>query len=88
MGADYYEGEHFPQDGPTPIGALPPLGVGAGSSITRAVIDKNARIGRGVIIANREGVYESFDRMSQGVCIRDGIVCLAKGAVLEDGAVV
>ncbi|MEW5313200.1 MAG: hypothetical protein WDW38_004786 [Sanguina aurantia] len=88
LGADYYEGEHVPQNRPNPVGDLPPLGIGAGSSITRAVIDKNARIGRGVVVANREGVYESFDRIAQGVCIRDGIVCLAKGAVLEDGAVV
>ncbi|MEW5301231.1 MAG: hypothetical protein WDW36_004103 [Sanguina aurantia] len=88
LGADYYEGEHLPQDGPNTVGDLPPLGIGAGSSITRAVIDKNVRIGRGVVVANREGIYESFDRIAQGVCIRDGIVCLAKGAVLEDGAVV
>ncbi len=34
---------------------LPPMGIGCGSLVKGAIIDKNARIGANCVIANREG---------------------------------
>ena len=57
MGADSYEN-------PKQIAAnvranRPNIGIGAGSRIENAIIDKNARIGRNVRIINEAGVVES-----------------------------
>lgn len=52
MGADFYETElevaEMLKNGKTP------LGVGANSRISNCIIDKNARIGKNVIIANTD----------------------------------
>jgi glucose-1-phosphate adenylyltransferase len=61
----------------------PPLGVGVGSVIEGAIIDKNARIGRNVRIVNSSGVYHT-EETSFGM-IRDGIVVTAKNTSLPDG---
>src|SRR4029453_7224405 len=37
---------------------LPPIGIGDDTVVRRAIIDKNARIGRGVRIVNEAGVQE------------------------------
>ena len=80
MGADFYES---PQDHERrlPLG-LPAVGIGAGTVIHRAIVDKNARIGEKVIIAN-EGNVDHAD--GEGYCIRDGIVVVPKDAVIPDG---
>ncbi|MBI4970791.1 MAG: glucose-1-phosphate adenylyltransferase [Candidatus Omnitrophica bacterium] len=77
MGADYYEWK-------VPNG-FPPIGIGEGSKINRAIIDKNARIGKNVIIENSKRV-ENFDSLNY--CIRDGIVIIPKNGVIPDGAVI
>jgi glucose-1-phosphate adenylyltransferase len=61
----------------------PPLGVGAGTRIERAIIDKNCRIGRNVRIANHQGI----DATKETPCgmIRDGIFVMPKGTMLPDG---
>ena len=59
-----------------------PLGVGEGTCIEGAIIDKNCRIGRNVQIVNRQAV-ESTEEMPHGM-IRDGIVVMPKGAILPD----
>jgi ADP-glucose pyrophosphorylase len=52
MGADYYETEdeiaQMLKEGKIP------LGVGANSRISNCIIDKNARIGKNVVIANTD----------------------------------
>ena len=53
--------------------------------IDRAIIDKNARIGDGVVIRNVEGVEEAD---GEGYCIRDGIVVILKNAVIPVGTVI
>ncbi len=75
MGADYYEGP----------GSNEPvrLGIGDGSVIRKAIIDKNARIGRNVTITNDKGL-KNFD--GDNYYIRDGIVVITKNAVIRDGA--
>ena len=59
------------------------VGIGTGSLIDGAILDKNCRIGRHVQIFNREGVDESD---SHAPCyVRDGIPVLTKDATLPDG---
>ena len=60
----------------------PPVGVGEGSHIENAIVDKNARIGRGVRISNPSGVLEAD---GDGWAIRDGIVVIPKNAIIPDG---
>jgi glucose-1-phosphate adenylyltransferase len=83
LGADYYE----PLEEIDRAGArgLPPLGIGAESVVERAIVDKNARVGRGVRIVNEAGVKE-LD--AEGYYIRDGIVIIPKGGVVPDGKVI
>ncbi|MEI6360354.1 MAG: glucose-1-phosphate adenylyltransferase, partial [Synechococcus sp. ELA619] len=85
MGADYFEsGEEravLRERGGTPIG------VGQGSTVKRAIIDKNVRIGRNVTIVNKDHVEEA-DRPELGFYIRNGIVVVAKNATITDGTVI
>jgi glucose-1-phosphate adenylyltransferase len=62
--------------------ALPDLGVGDGSVIERAILDRDCRIGRGVRIVNRRSVQNED---GDNFVIRDGIVVISNGAVLADG---
>ena len=81
MGADFLEAPAS-----TPATAeLIPVGVGAGSSIESAIIDKNARIGEGVTITNKDGV-QRLD--GPGYYIRDGIVIVPKNGVIPAGTVI
>jgi glucose-1-phosphate adenylyltransferase len=64
---------------------VPPIGIGAESIIENAIVDKNARIGRGVKIVNAAGVKE---RDGNGYFIREGIVIVAKNGVIPDGTVI
>jgi glucose-1-phosphate adenylyltransferase len=82
MGADYYEREHLlrglpPRD--------PPLGIGAGSIIRNAIIDKNARIGERCQIVNRDG---TADADTDTYSIRDGIVIIPKDTAIAPGTVI
>lgn len=80
MGNDYFDpSEAAPR---RDISALPPLGIGDGTVIENAIIDKNVHIGRNVEIRNLEGRREYEDGR---VTIRDGIVVLPRGGVLPDG---
>jgi glucose-1-phosphate adenylyltransferase len=81
MGNDFYQ-EPGEAAGDATDGR-PPLGIGAGTHIEDAIIDKNCRIGRNVRIANPSGV--DFTEETEFGMIRDGIVCIAKGATLPDG---
>ncbi len=67
-----------------PDGA-PPVGIGRGSVVERAIVDKNARIGRSVRILNEAGVR---DADGPGWTIREGIVVIEKNAVIPDGTVI
>jgi glucose-1-phosphate adenylyltransferase len=67
------------------VRGLPDLGVGDGSVVERAILDKDCRIGRGARIVNRRGVQ---DEETGNYAIRDGIVVIPKGAVVADGMVI
>ena len=64
-----------------------PVGIGAGSTVRRAIIDKNARIGRNVQIMNKDRVEEA-KREDEGFYIRNGIVVVIKGATIPDNTVI
>ena len=82
MGADFYESD-AEREALAASGGVP-VGVGDGTVIRNAIIDKNARIGANVTICNREGVDES-DQQELGYMIRSGIVVVLAGATIPDG---
>ncbi len=85
MGADFYESPQERQQ--TLDGGKVPLGVGANTTIQRAIVDKNARIGRNVRIVNQDHVQEAT-REELGFVIRSGIVVVIKNATIPDGTVI
>ena len=85
MGSDYYES---PSERLQALeSGRVPLGIGVNTTIQRAIIDKNARIGRNVRIANKDHVNES-NREELGFVIRSGIVVVIKNATIPDGTVI
>lgn len=80
LGADEYqtalEGEPARGDD------RPALGIGEGSWIENAIIDKNARVGKNVSIRNRDKLV---DHDGDSYFVRDGIVIVPKGASIADG---
>lgn len=81
MGNDVYETpEQFANHG---VEGQPPLGIGEGSHIEGAIVDKNCRVGRNVHVANSQGV-ENTEETPHGM-IRDGVVVMPKGTTLPDG---
>ncbi len=64
-----------------------PLGIGANSTIRRAIVDKNAHIGCDVQIINKDRVEEAM-REEEGFYIRNGIVVVFKNAVIPDGTII
>ena len=85
MGSDLYE--PFAERQSVIQQGIVPLGIGSETTIRRAIIDKNARIGRNVKIINKDRV-EDAEREKQGFFIRNGIVVVLKGAVIPDGTVI
>jgi glucose-1-phosphate adenylyltransferase len=85
MGADFYQ--TF-EDMRNDMGkGLPRVGIGEGSTVRRAIIDKNARIGQNAKLLNEAGVTE-IDGPGGSYFIRDGIIIVPKNAVIPDGTVV
>lgn len=85
MGSDYYEEEKDFKRAISP--SFPHIGIGDGSTLHKCIIDKNARIGKNCKLVNKEGIWESFDRIKEGICIRDGILIVSKSAVVPDGTI-
>jgi glucose-1-phosphate adenylyltransferase len=85
MGADFYEPFAERQSDLQKGGV--PLGIGSDTTIRRAIIDKNTRIGRNVKIINKDRVEEA-EREKQGFFIRNGIVVVMKNAVIPDETVI
>lgn len=81
MGADYYESIARIAD--NDAAGLPRIGIGPGSVIDGAILDKNCRLGAGVRVVNDEG-RENFDA-DAGCVVRDGVIVVPKNAVLPPG---
>jgi glucose-1-phosphate adenylyltransferase len=75
MGADYYE------PGPPESGGIP-LGVGPNCEIEGAILDKNARLGPGVVIRHFPPGTE-IDQ--EDWVVRDGIVVIPKNTMIAAG---
>ncbi len=74
MGSDYYNGEKR-------VGNIP-IGIGSGSHIEGAILDKNVRIGRNVVIKP----FPRDREFSEDIWyVRDGIVIIRKDAEIPDG---
>jgi glucose-1-phosphate adenylyltransferase len=85
MGADYYQTiEEMRGDVSS---SLPRVGIGEGTLVTRAIIDKNARIGSNARLLNEAGVLDA-DGEGGSYYIRDGIILVPKNAVIKDGTVI
>jgi len=82
MGCDFYESPEQRLQA-LECGRVP-LGVGANSTIRRAIVDKNARIGRNVQLINRDNVVEG-NRENLGFVIQNGIIVVIKNATIPDG---
>ena len=84
MGSDTFET-------PTQLAAndragRPHIGIGAGSRVENAIIDKNARVGRNVQILNKAGVVDGEE--APHYVIRDKVVVIPKFTILQDGTVI
>lgn len=85
MGSDYYQplAERDSATGDISV----PIGIGQDTRISRAIIDKNAHIGKNVQIINKDRVEEA-ERESEGFYIRSGIIVVLKGALIPDGTII
>ncbi len=83
LGADFYE--NGDDKARNQAKGIPDLGIGEGAVIERAIIDKDARIGAGVVIRNCKG---QPDREEDNYVVRDGFVVVPKGAVIPAGTIV
>jgi glucose-1-phosphate adenylyltransferase len=83
LGADFFETEEnkaeYDRQG------QPRVGIGQSTTIERAIIDKNARIGQRVTIRSHEG---EEDRDKELYSVRDGIVVIPKNTVIPDGTTI
>ncbi|CAH2075924.1 unnamed protein product [Thlaspi arvense] len=85
MGADSYQTE-------SEIASLlaegnVPIGIGRDTKIRKCIIDKNAKIGKNVMILNKDDVQEA-DRPEEGFYIRSGITVIVEKATIKDGTVI
>jgi len=84
MGIDYYETLEeiaaIKKDGKRPH-----MGIGKNCHIENAIIDKNCSIGDNVTI---KGGANLEDTENDIFCIRDGIIILKKGAIVQSGTVI
>ncbi len=80
MGADYYDEQDRSR-----VLSDPPIGIGKGSRIKGAIIDKNARIGKQVRIAP---FPQGTDIDAESWTVRDGLVVIPKNTVLPDGTII
>lgn len=81
MGSDYYFRDNFATDG---TGSSKEITIGENTRIHKAIVDKNASIGRNVVIdpgdrINEDGPY---------CMIRDGIAVIPKSTIVPDNTVI
>ena len=83
MGADFYESFEELQLNLT--NQTPHIGIGPNTVINKAIIDKNARIGKNVRLVNDRRVSEED---GENYVIRDGIIIIPKNAIIPDGTII
>ena len=82
MGSDFYEGEHRLGAANRSAGDVPPMGVGRNCRLERCIIDKNVRIGDGVVVKAQPEVNEHEGKYCW---VRDGIIVIPKNTVIPAG---
>jgi len=83
MGADYYAW-HDPRLRNPPEGPPSP-GIGAGSYVEGAIVDRNVQIGKRCVIKRREGVRHAD---GENYFVRDGIIVIPKNAHIPDDTII
>jgi len=83
MGRDYFENPEDHEENERQ--GRPDAAIGRDCVIEKAIIDKNARIGNGVQILDRN---RGNDEEKENWVIREGIVIVPKDAVIEPGTVI
>ena len=83
LGADFYETIADIEEGQK-LGR-PALGIGPGSVVKHAILDKNVRIGKNVVL-DPEGLPNNLDQ-DNGIFIRDGVLIVCKNTVVPEGFV-
>ena len=83
IGADHFENAQEKTDNQRR--GLPNVGIGDGSIIENAIVDKDARIGANVRLCNRE---KKKDVEGPNYVIRDGIIVIPRDAILLDDTVI
>lgn len=84
MGVDYYEEEN-PKNVDLDGAGYVPIGIGKNVTIEHCIIDKNARIGSGVIIRRQP---DGLDFDGDNYYVRDGITVIPKGAIIQPNTVI
>jgi glucose-1-phosphate adenylyltransferase len=84
MGADYYQSNEDRELDKER--GVPAIGIGSGSVIEQAIIDKNVRIGKNVKIVAAGRTTENVER--EGYSIIDGIVVVTKDSIIPDNTVI
>ncbi|XP_041013634.1 inactive glucose-1-phosphate adenylyltransferase small subunit 2, chloroplastic isoform X4 [Juglans microcarpa x Juglans regia] len=87
MGSDIYQMEDIQRSGVDRKGLDIPIGIGEDTQIRKAIIDKNARIGRNVLIINKDSVREGNSE-ANGYMISEGIVVVLHSAVIPNGSII
>ncbi|MEB3308388.1 MAG: glucose-1-phosphate adenylyltransferase [Cyanobacteriota bacterium] len=85
MGADFFESTEDRQALHQRGGI--PIGIGKGTTVKRAILDKNVRIGANVTIVNKDHIEEA-DRPELNFYIRNGIIVVVKNGTIPDGMVI
>ncbi len=83
MGADNYETDE--DLAANAAKGIPNCAIGGNCTIINAIIDKNVRIGDNVSIINAHNLQEKDEEIYN---IRDGIIVVPKGAVINPGTVI
>ncbi len=85
MGSDFFES--IEDISANLKSGTPHIGIGENTIVRRAIIDKDARIGKNVKLINAEGIDRKDDEAG---CyfIREGIILVPKGGVIEDNTVI
>ncbi|MGI8811314.1 MAG: glucose-1-phosphate adenylyltransferase [Pyrinomonadaceae bacterium] len=82
MGSDYFEPlDEIQADMER---GIPHIGIGQGTHVQKAIIDKNVRIGRDVRLLNVAGI-ENADGPGGMYYIREGIIIVPKGSLIPNG---
>ncbi len=85
MGTDYFEA--IDEIRLNIDNKVPHIGIGENSVVRKAIIDKNARIGKNVVMTNQSGTINA-DGPSGSYYIREGIIIIPKDGVIADGTVI